>query len=318
LETAVHMDLAGVDLNLLVVFDALMAERHVTRAGERIGLSQPAVSAALKRLRHLLKDDLFIRRSDEMQPTRKAQDLAIPLRQALLQIQAALEPQSFDPNSAQRVFKLATNDFAASILLPSLGARLSAEAPGIDLRVIYADDALSMKLLGEDAIDLAITPFECPEAQFERQHLLDPAGFLCVMRQGHPLAGKPLTLETFAATPHLLISRTGDASGFVDEILAEVGLRRRVAFTVPSFLLAPIVIAQTDYLAVLPRRLVEMFQQMTALVAYEPPFPQRKFPLGILWHQRLNKDPGHLWLRNNLAEVAQTIESPKPTQRAKG
>jgi DNA-binding transcriptional LysR family regulator len=94
--------------------------------------------------------------------------------------------------------------------------------------------------------------------------------------------------------------------------LAEVGLKRRVAFTVPSFLLAPIVIAQTDYLAVLPRRLVEMFQQMTPLVAYEPPFPQRKFPLGMLWHQRLSQEPGHLWLRNTLAEVAQTIESPKP------
>ncbi len=305
------MDLAGVDLNLLVVFDALMAERHVTRAGERIGLSQPAVSAALNRLRHLLKDDLFIRRSDGMQPTRKAQDLVVPLRQALIQIQAALEPQVFDPSTAKRTFNLATNDFAASMLLPNLGARLSLEAPGIDLRVIYADDPLGMKLLDEDAVDLAIAPFEHPQPQFERQHLLEPAGFLCVMRKGHPLSEIPLTLKTFAAAPQLLISRTGDASGFVDEILAEVGLKRRVAFTVPSFLLAPIMLAQTDYIAVLPRRLVEMFQQMTDLVAYEPPFPQRKFPLGMLWHQRLTKDPGHIWLRNTLAEVAAAIEAPK-------
>lgn len=298
------MDLAGVDLNLLVVFDALMAERHVTRAGERIGLSQPAVSAALKRLRHLLKDDLFIRRSDEMQPTRKAQALAVPLRQALRQIQTALEPHVFDPATAQRSFKIATNDFAAAILLPSLGARLSLEAPSINLRVIYADDPLGMKLLDEDVIDLAIAPFENPEPQFERQDLLEPEGFLCVMRKGHPLNGQPLTLEAFAAAPQLLISRTGDAAGFVDEILAEVGLKRRVAFTVPSFLLAPIVLAQTDYIAVLPRRMVEMFKQMVDLVACEPPFPQRKFPLGMLWHQRFSKDPGHLWLRNTLAEVA--------------
>ncbi len=156
------MDLAGVDLNLLVVFDALMAERHVTRAGDRIGLSQPAVSAALNRLRHLLKDDLFIRRADRMQPTRKAQELAIPLRQALMQIQAALEPQTFDPATAKCTFKLATNDFAASILLPSLGAKLSLEAPSIDLRLIYADDALGMKLLDEDGIDLAIAPLSLP------------------------------------------------------------------------------------------------------------------------------------------------------------
>jgi DNA-binding transcriptional LysR family regulator len=309
------MDLAGIDLNLLVVFDALMAERHVTRAGERIGLSQPAVSAALNRLRHLLKDDLFIRRADRMQPTRKAQELAVPLRQALMQIQAALEPQTFDPATAKCTFKLATNDFAASILLPSLGAKLSLEAPSIDLRLIYADDALGIKLLDEDRIDLAIAPFESPQPQFERQHLLEPGGFLCVMRKGHPLTGKPLTLESFAAAPQLLISRTGDATGFVDEILAELGLKRRVAFTVPSFLLAPIVLAQTDYIAVLPRQLVEMFQQMTDLVAYEPPFPQRKFPLGMLWHQRLSKDPGHLWLRNTLREVAAAIESPKEEKK---
>ncbi|HEY9618857.1 MAG TPA: LysR family transcriptional regulator [Crinalium sp.] len=305
------MDLAGVDLNLLVVFDALMAERHVTRAGERIGLSQPAVSAALNRLRHLLKDDLFIRRADQMQPTRKAQELAVPLRQALMQIQTALEPQVFDPATTSRTFKLATNDFAASILLPSLGVKLSREAPNIDLRLIYADDAWGMKLLDEDAVDLAIAPFESFQPQFEHQHLLEPGGFLCVMRKGHPLAVKPLTMESFVATPQLLISRTGDATGFVDEILAEMGLKRRVAFTVPSFLLAPIVLAQTDYIAVLPRRLVEMFQQLTDLIAYEPPFPQRKFPLGMLWHQRLSKDPGHLWLRNTLREVAAAIEAPK-------
>jgi DNA-binding transcriptional LysR family regulator len=268
------------------------------------------VSAALNRLRHLLKDDLFIRRADGMQPTRKAQELAVPLRQALMQIQAALEPQTFNPATAQRTFRLATNDFAAAILLPNLGAQLSQTAPSIDLRLIYADDALGMKLLDEDAIDLAIAPFEAHQPQFQRQHLLDPAGFLCVMRQGHPLAGKPLTLETFAAAPQLMISRTGDATGFVDEILAEVGLQRRVALTVPSFLLAPIVLTQTDCIATLPRRLVEMFQQITDLVAYEPPFPQRKFPLGMLWHQRLTKDPGHLWLRNTLKAVSTAIETP--------
>jgi DNA-binding transcriptional LysR family regulator len=146
------MDLTGVDLNLLVVFDALMV-RHVTKAGEKIGLSQPAMSAALNRLRHLLKDELFIRRSDGMQPTRKAQQLALPLRQALLQIQAALEPQNFAPETEVRTFKLATNDFAASILLPSLGSRIGAKAPNIDLRVISADDSLAIQLLDEDAVE---------------------------------------------------------------------------------------------------------------------------------------------------------------------
>lgn len=303
------MNLAGVDLNLLVVFDALMAERHVTRAGERIGLSQPAMSAALNRLRHLLKDELFIRRADGMQPTRRARELAVPLRQALIQIQEALEPQIFDPATDKRIFKLATNDFAASILLPKLAARIGQEASAIDLRVFYADDSLGMKLLDEDIVDLAIAPFEHFGEQFQRQQLLNPAKFLCVMRQKHPLAGKPLTLETFAATSQLLVSATGDATGFVDEILAEVGLKRRVGFTVPNFLLAPVVLSQTDYIAVLPLRLVEMFQKKFDLVACEPPFPQRKFPLAMLWHQRLNKDSGLSWLRETLVAVAKEIES---------
>lgn len=300
------IDLAGVDLNLLVVFDALMAERHVTRAGERIGLSQPAMSAALSRLRYLLKDELFIRRSDGMHPTRRAQDLAVPLRQALLQIQVALEPETFVPVEAKRTFKLATNDFAASVLLPTLGRRISAEAPQVDIRVIAADDPLAMTLLDQDVADLAIAPFEKVEPQFERQQLMEPGDFLCVMRQGHPLSSKPLTLEAFALTPQLLVSRTGDPCGFVDEILAQFALERRVAFTVPSFLLAPIVLMQTDLIATLPRRLAEMCQDM-GLTICEPPFPQRKFPLAMLWHRRLSKDPGHTWLRNTLAEVAATI-----------
>lgn len=301
------MDLAGVDLNLLVAFDALMAERHVTRAGERIGLSQPAMSAALNRLRHLLKDELFLRRSDGMHPTRRAQELAVPLRQALLQIQAALEPEIFVPAEANRTFKLATNDFAASVLLPRLGSRIDAEAPQVDIRVIAADDPLAISLLDQDAVDLAIAPFEKIEPQFERQQLMEPADFLCVMRRGHPLAKQKLTLERFAQTPQLLVSRTGDPSGFVDDILASLGYERRVAFTVPSFLLAPIVLMQTDLIALLPRRLVEMFQEMADLATREPPFPQRKFPLAMLWHQRLNRDPGHTWLRNTLVEVATEI-----------
>lgn len=302
-----EMDLAGVDLNLLVVFDALMAERHVTRAGERIGLSQPAMSAALNRLRRLFKDDLFVRRADGMFPTRRAEEIAIPLRQALLQIQEALEPEVFVPEKAKRTFRIATNDFAASVLLPRLGERLSSEAPQIDIRVIAADDPLAITLLEQDKVEIAIAPFETVEPQFERQALMEPGDFLCVMRKEHPLASSKLTLEQFAATPQLLVSRTGDSKGFVDEILAAQGLKRRVAFTVPSFLLAPLILTGTDLIAILPRRLALMFQDMASLVTKDPPFPQRKFPLATLWHQRLNKDAGHIWLRHTLVQVAAEV-----------
>ncbi|BAZ13938.1 transcriptional regulator LysR family protein [Calothrix sp. NIES-4071] len=298
------MNLAGVDLNLLIVFDALMAERHVTRAGERIGLSQPAMSAALNRLRHLLKDELFIRRADGMQPTRRAEELAIPLCQALQQIQDALKPKEFIAASASRVFKIATNDFAASLLLPSLGERIYKEAPNVDIRIIAADDTLAKNLIEQDGAEIAIAPFKQVEAQFEKQLLIEPVGFVCVMRKGHPLANLPLTLKAFAETPQLLISRTGDYKGFVDEILAELGYKRRVGFTVPNFLLAPIILKKTDYIATLPRRLVESIIDMSDLVSCEPPFPQRLFPLSMLWHRRLTKDPGHAWLRQTLVDIA--------------
>jgi DNA-binding transcriptional LysR family regulator len=301
------VNLAGVDLNLLIVFDALMTERHVTRAGERIGLSQPAMSAALNRLRYLLKDELFIRRADGMQPTRRAEELAIPLCLALQQIQDALEPQEFIPASAKHVFKIATNDFAASLLLPSLGERIYKEAPNVDIRVIAADDILAKSLIEQDGASLGIAPFEQVEPQFEKQLLIEPAGFVCVMRKEHPLANLPLTLEAFAETPQILISRTGDYKGFVDEILAELGYKRRIAFTVPNFLLAPIILKKTDYIATLPRKLVESIVDISDLIICEPPFPQRLFPLSMLWHKRLAKDPGLAWLRQTLVEIVKSM-----------
>jgi DNA-binding transcriptional LysR family regulator len=298
------LNLATIDLNLLVVFDALMIERNVTRAGQRIGLSQPAMSAALGRLRHIVGDELLVRRTGGMDPTPRALELEQPVRRALLQIQAALGSQVFEPHAAMRTFRIATNDFAASMLLPALCARLRAQAPGIDVRVLAADEQRSRMLLERAECDLAIAPFESFDPRFLRQEIMPHAGFLCVMRKDHPLAGTPLTLDRFAATPQVLVSQIGDTIGFVDSILAEHGLKRRVAVTVPHFLVAPLVVATTDLIATLPIRLARAFAAMADLIAVEPPFAQRHFPLAMLWTERTAGDPGHRWLRATLVEVA--------------
>jgi DNA-binding transcriptional LysR family regulator len=238
-----------------------------------------------------------------MEPTPRALALDPPLRRALLTIQNALRPEGFDPGQAERSFRIATNDFAAALLLPALGAALRAEAPGIDIRVIPADEARAVALLERDEIDLAIAPFEEVRRGFGRQELIAREGFLCVMRRAHPLTAAPLTLERFAATPQMLVSQLGDPVGFVDHILAEHGLTRRVAMTVPHFLVVPFVLATTDLVAILPVRLAQSFTTMLDLVAVAPPFDQRLFPLNMVWSERMDDDPGLRWLRRKLAEA---------------
>lgn len=301
---AAPLNLSAIDLNLLVVFDALMVERHVTRAGQRLGLSQPAVSAALGRLRHAMGDELFVRRPGGVDPTPRALELEQPLRRALLQIRAALSSKAFEPAAAMRTFRLATNDFAASVLLPGLCARLRSRAPGVDVRVLAADQRRGRMLVERAECDLAIGAFDTLEPGLHRREIVPQAGFLCVMRRDHALAGAPLTLESFAAAPHLLVSHIGDAVGFVDGILAEHGLERRVAVTVPHFLVAPLVVATTDLIATLPVRLAQRCAASADLVALEPPFAQHYLPVAMLWSERTAQDPGHEWLRSTLAEVA--------------
>lgn len=300
--------LAAIDLNLLLVFEALMRDRNVTHAGQRIGLSQPAMSRALYRLRDIVGDELFVRRGNRMEPTPRAVALDQPLRRALLAIQNALRPDGFDPGQAERSFRIATNDFAAALLLPALGAALRAEAPGIDIRVIPADEARAVALLERDEIDLAVAPFEEIRPGLVRQELMAREGFLCVMRRDHPLTAEPLTVARFAATPQVLVSQVGDPVGFVDHILAEHGLVRRVAMTVPHFLVVPFVLATTDLVAVLPIRLAQSFASLLDLVAVPPPFEQRRFPLAMVCSERTANDPGLRWLRAKLAEAV----SPAP------
>ncbi len=299
------MNLAAIDLNLLVAFEALMIERSVTRAGERIGLSQPAMSAALGRLRQLAGDELFVRASDGMRPTARAMELADPIRYALDGIRDAFDPQSFAPSLARQVFRIAMNDFGAAVLLPPLVERLGRLAPGIDLRILPASDERATDMLDHERVDLAVGSFDKPPSGRFDMTILFQATFVCALRQGHPAAAaNRLTLEGFAALPHLLFSQTGDASGFVDAVLARHALSRRVAVTIPHFLVAPFILGSSEMVATLPSQLVERFGDMAGIRVIEAPVELPAFPCSLLWMRRTGMGPAHEWLREQVAEAA--------------
>lgn len=299
------MDIGGFDLNLLKAFDALYAERHVTRAGLRIGLSQSAMSGALTRLRELFEDELFVRTPSGMQPTPRADDLAGPVSDALRLVRGALQSDRFDPATADRAFTIAMTDYAAFVLLPPLLARLSVEAPRIDVRVsgmFGRNEAIERLDSGEANLAIGF-PVEASARILMRP--LFQEGFACVARRGHPAFADGASLEAFAAAPHLLVSPEGDRSGLVDHKLAALGLERRVVLSLPQFVVAPFVIAETDLIATLASRVARRFAATGIGIAiHEPPIELPSWPLAMMWHRRADAHAATLWLRDIIAEIA--------------
>ncbi|KAA0114894.1 LysR family transcriptional regulator [Methylobacterium sp. P1-11] len=302
------MDISSFDLNLLKVFDALYAERNVTRAGLRVGLSQSAVSGALSRLRELLADELFVRTPTGMQPTVRADDLAGPIADALGLVRGALRADPFDPSTADRTFTIAMSDYAAFVLLPPLLARLGEEAPGIDLRVrgIFGrDEAIDLLDGGEANLAVGVPPDV--SARILTRPLLRE-GFACTARPGHPAFAPGADIAAFAAAPHLLVSPEGDRSGLVDHRLAALGLERRVVLSLPQFLVAPFVIAETDLIATIARRVARRFAHAgIGISIHEPPIVLPDWPLALMWHRRSDSHAATVWLRGIIAEVAASV-----------
>jgi DNA-binding transcriptional LysR family regulator len=297
------MDLHGIDLNLLVAFDALICERNVTRAGVRIGRTQPAMSAALARLRLLLKDELFVRSAAGLQPTPRALELAAPLGEALASIQRTLDfTQDFDPSRSTVRFTLGLSDHPAFVMLPELQKRLAQLAPGITLRIksfSAREDAVSLLDAGE--VDAAVgvpggaTPRIPTMPLFEER-------FVCVMRKSHPLAKKRMSLKGFLACRHLLVSPEGDGVGHVDVRLAQLGHKRDIAITLPQMYAAPAIVAHSDLLATLMEGVVQASGLRGKLAVL--PLPQLDLapvPFVLHWHRRNDAHPAQRWLRGQVA-----------------
>jgi DNA-binding transcriptional LysR family regulator len=303
------VELAAIDLNLLVALDALLAEGSVTRAAERVGLTQPAMSHALNRLRKLLDDPILVRTPRGMLPTPRAEELVAPIRRALGEIERALHHRpDFDPATATRTFTLSAVDFGEFLILPPLLARLRAEAPGVDLVVqaLRLEEVLEQLEAGDVDLGIGVSlPPDLPRAY--RQKLFDER-FVCLVREGHPEVGDgPLSLEKFVSLSHALISPRGRKGGYVDRALEAIGLSRHVALMVPHFLVAPHVVAQSDLVLTLPARVGRAFADILPLRAIEPPLELASFTVTQFWHERQQKDPAHAWFRGLLVDVCRQI-----------
>jgi DNA-binding transcriptional LysR family regulator len=299
-----ELHLGSFDMNLLVALDALLAERSVTRAAARIGISQSAGSHALARLRALTGDEILVRGRDGMVPTLRAETIAVPLRRALAEIASALSPpQAFDPKTARVRVLLGTSDYAGLVLLPRVIARLAREAPGVELRVVPIG-AEPASALASGAIDMAIAPFgPSDDRPGIRARRLLRDRFVCVVRSGHALAKRRLTLARFVAASHALISPRGEEGGYVDDALARLGMRRRVAVAVPHFLVAPYIVASSDLVLTLAERIANLLARPLGLAVLAPP-PElglAGFTMSTLWHDRTHDDPARRWLREVIA-----------------
>lgn len=305
-----------VDLNLLRVFDEVMAERSLTRAARNLSLTQPAVSNALRRLRETLGDELVRRSGQGMEPTPRALALWPAVRGALRQLQESLSPDSFTPTDAENTFILAMADATAAELMPRLVHIIESEASGVSLRVVPLVTRDPRKLLDDENIDLAVGYFPAVLADltaraqvgkavaFDHQRLYEGV-YVCAMRGGHPLASGPFTLDRFCAARHLLVSFSGRPFGFIDEALATLGRKRRVVLTVNQFFTAGRVVADSNLLTVLPRHFVGVTGISNALVLRDLPFTVPAVHVETLWHSRHGPSSAHRWMRQAVARSVQ-------------
>jgi DNA-binding transcriptional LysR family regulator len=302
-------NLRTVDLNLLVVFDALMAERNVTRAAVRNGLSQPAVSKALNRLRTLFDDPLFVRHDRAMEPTARALELAGPIHGALADISRTLTlPATFDPATASATVRIATIDLYHTSLLPSLVAHLRRHAPLVDLQVRAADRGTLREQLASGEVDIAFAPPGARARGLEAEPLWTDR-LVTLAGRDNPLR-EPLTIEDYAAAPHLVdaghvqVSPQGVGTSVVDAILAARGLRRRIVLVLPSSAGVPFVVAKTDLIATLPSRVAQGFAALPEVRVLTPPLPEVEVSPHMFWHGRTHDDPLLAWLRAAIKEIA--------------
>lgn len=294
----------SIDLNLLIVFDAVMHERNLTRAGRRLGLSQPATSHALSRLRHMLHDDLFIRTPEGMQPTPRAEQMAEPVRDALRVLSVTLEPEIFEPNDATRGFTLVVNNYAARAVVPILTRKVDDAAPNVSLEIKPLGRLEVLDHLDGGSADIALSTLVDGGERFKCVRITDD-DFVAVLDGAHPATRQPtLTHEALAEIPHIEVTSSGDNTNFVDEALEERGLARRIATRVP-FVSVVLLLVGANRLTILPRRVATDLAQVCPLVVRDLPFASPRIVLSMIWHRRLDNHPAQRWLRDMIRGCAQ-------------
>jgi DNA-binding transcriptional LysR family regulator len=299
--------LGAVDLNLLVVFDAILRERSVTRAGHQLGLSQPAMSHALTRLRHMLRDELFVRSPNGMMPTPRAEQLAEPVRLALDGLQQSLEPIQFEPPKATRIFHIAVDNYSAIVLVAPIAARIAKLAPGVTLDFQPSGTLDILGLLDRSELDLAIGPFGAQGERFSHQKLLQDQ-MVVVFRKDHPAASaSELSVEQLTAISELEISSAQFGSEFADDS-AKPKRTRRSAMRAP-FLSAAQILSTSDMASVLPLNIAKDMIESRPLVLRRLLRSRKAIDIAMIWPRRLDNQPAHRWLRDAVSHVTDGLRS---------
>jgi DNA-binding transcriptional LysR family regulator len=295
------MNLNSVDLNLLVAFDALVTERSVSRAAQKLSVTQPAVSHALKRLRYLFKDDLLIRGPRGMQPTGRALSLHPGVQSVLADIRSIVSTGNvFDPTTTSRTFRLSMSDAMSVEALPFIVRRIRREAPNIDLVISTAGPQESCRWVLEDEIDLAIGVFPHVPKELRSRELYRDTLICIADKRNKRLTNGRMELKAYLDSPHVTVARNRDTGIQVDEILDSIGITRRIVVAVPHYLSVPSLIRGTDLVAHSRKRLLSVFRMSSDLVAFPVPLSMKVPELEFIqiWHKRYEGDPGHHWLRD--------------------
>lgn len=299
------LGLAQFDLNLLTVFEAIMQERNVSRAAKRLGLSQPAASHALARLRIMLKDDVLVRGPDGMVPTERAEQLAVPVRDALASLAIALEPQAVQPEEMSRAFTITVNGYTAYVLTCRIAAALRAAAPRVRLTILPSGTRDVLDELDTGLIDLALAGMADGGDRFKCSQVMTDS-YVAVMRRGHPAAGTALQAEDLAKVEHLTVTSTGDSTSFVEDILEARQLKRNVVLSLP-FLAAPEALAGSDLVAVMPARVARQLARSWELTACPFAHNTPQIELYMTWHRRSDNHPEHRWVRRTIRTCLRDI-----------
>ncbi|WP_066015924.1 LysR family transcriptional regulator [Endozoicomonas atrinae] len=309
------MNIARVDLNLMVYLDVLLRERNVTRAAEQLGITQPAMSNGLRRLRELFNDPLLIRTSEGMTPTERALELQPLIREALLAMEKTIQPkEKFDPEISQRVFRIMASDYAESTLIPLVLKQVRSLAPSVTLDVLTPSD-VSFHDVEQGWVDMAINRFDSLPQSFYQSRIWQD-DFSCVVSRENPILNN-FTLDSYLQSQHIWASKTGmgvgvgvnpedvQRLGWVDEALAAVGKKRKISVFTRHYQVAMLLSAQNDLIATLPSRLADIERFSTKLAVVRPPFDIPSFDLSMAWSPLLHHDSAHQWLRQIIKSVAE-------------
>jgi DNA-binding transcriptional LysR family regulator len=304
------------DLNLLRVLDALLREHSTVKAGERLGLSQPAVSGALGRLRAALNDQLFFRSGQKLAPTEFALALETPLREILTRVEELIQnPADFDPAQAVNRFRISGSDFFAEMLMPNLAERLGALAPSISVHLVDLVPDNRVEALQRYEVDFALIP-DTPLPDWAEGQSMFRSSFSIIARKAHPdlvdariASGAIMPLDLFCELGHVLFSPEGKPSGMADHALARVGRERRVKMTLPVFSGVYRAVAGSDLIALLPTALAHRVAASVGLDVFQPPIAMDPAHLVLIWHRRYSASPAHVWLRGQIADLLQPYDA---------